>query len=152
MVEVSPDHAVIVVEGYIVRPERIIANVRVTHARFAITTPQLLEEVLKRYPRLMQHACINDVGPTFAAVADHTSLPHLLEHMVIEDQVAHHAEVGIPDELAEQGVTSGKFLGATRWTDRDALTARVEVSYLDDRAALRAFRDAIRCLNCILLA
>ncbi len=39
------------------------------------------------------------------------------------------------------------FVGTTEWTDEAAGRARIEVSFLDDLVALRAFRDAIAFLG-----
>ena len=66
---------------------------------------------------------------------DHTPLPHLLEHLVIDLQVR---EAQRDDDA---------FAGTTDWIDQEAGTARIQVSFTDDLAALRAFRDAVRFLN-----
>ena len=78
---------------------------------------------------------MNEEGDTFAAVMDHTSLPHLLEHLVIDMQAQ-----AVSDENAV-------FVGTTEWIDEFAGRARIEVSFTDDLVALRAFRDAIAFLN-----
>jgi hypothetical protein len=62
-------------------------------------------------------------------------LPHLLEHVVVQFQVEACPD---PDRI---------FTGATRWTDRRAGLAQVEVSYADDIVALRAFRDGAALVN-----
>ena len=81
---------------------------------------------------------MNDEGDTFAAVMDHTSIPHLLEHLVIDLQTQAAQEVS--DENAV-------FVGTTEWIDEFAGRARIEVSFTDDLVALRAFRDATAFLN-----
>ena len=53
----------------------------------AETTPQQVQQLLERYPDLPHHTCVNDEGPTFAAVMDHTSTAHLLEHLIISQQL-----------------------------------------------------------------
>ncbi len=78
---------------------------------------------------------MNEEGDTFAAVMDHTSLPHLLEHLVIDMQAQ-----AVSDANAV-------FVGTTEWIDEFAGRARIEVSFTDDLVALRAFRDAIAFLN-----
>lgn len=123
------------VEHVTVRPDRIVVDVRISCERYAYTTPQLVREALARFPFLMEHACVNDRGPTFASVACHTSVPHLLEHMAIEEQV----------RLA--GRASASYVGKTAWSDRRALRARVELSYDDDLVALRCIRTAQEWLN-----
>lgn len=122
------------IEHLTVRPDRIAADVRVAAERFASTTPALVNAALLRFPHLLGHACVNGKGETFAAVADDTSIVHLLEHMVIEEQVRLEGEGPL-------------HVGKSAWTDRRRLRARVEVSYADDLIALRAFKTAQEWLN-----
>lgn len=141
----------LVIEKLTVKSSRIVCDVRVadtsslsyghvplTHTQ---TTPQLIEAVLEYYPTLLHHACVNNEGDTFAAVADHTSLPHLLEHLVIAMQVEAEAE------SMNVSSASTTFVGTTEWTDLRAARARVEVNYRDDLIALRAFSEAIDLIN-----
>ena len=125
----------IALESLEVRADRIVAMVRVVDPRDALTTPQLARAVVARRPSLPHHACVNGEGPTFGAVLEHTPLPHLLEHVVVDLQVE-----CCPD-------ADRVFTGATRWTDRRVGLACVEVSYADDLAALAAFRDAVALIN-----
>lgn len=152
----------LVIEKLIVKPTRIVCDVRVrqgegvddaaadsriinpvplTHTQ---TTPQLISAVLEYYPTLLHHACVNDEGDTFAAVADHTSLPHLLEHLVIAMQVEAEAE------SMNVSSASTTFVGTTEWTDLRTNRARVEVNYRDDLVALRAFCEASALINRLL--
>lgn len=129
---------VIALERICVKAGRIEANVRVA-AGLRTTTPDIARRVLARFPNLARHTCKNDEGPTFGAVVEHTPLPHLLEHLVIELQVACEK----CDTLSE----CFTYVGTTQWLDERAGLARVEVNYADDLAALRAFRDALRVIN-----
>ena len=121
-----------------VRGARIEANVLVASA-FRYTTPAIARRICEKFPRLPRHTCVNDAGPTFGAVIDHTPLPHLLEHLVIDLQVANEK----CDTLSE----CFTYVGTTQWLDEEAGLARVEVNYADDLGALRAFRDALRAIN-----
>ena len=125
----------IAIESLRVKADRVVAMVRVGDARHANTTPQIARAAVDVMPNLPIHTCANGVGPTFGAVLRDTPLPHLLEHIVVELQVA---ECPDPDRV---------FTGATRWVDRRAGLAQVEVSYADDLVALRAFRDAVAMVN-----
>lgn len=125
------------IEHIAVKPGRIAVDVAVGPAECAYTTPDLIERLLPLYPHLLEHACVNSKGTTFGAVAQHTSVPHLFEHLVIEDQAS--AEEGLSDPVL--------FKGKTFWTDRAKGKARVEVSYADDLVALRALRVASERLN-----
>ena len=81
---------------------------------------------------------MNGAGDTFGAVMEATSLPHLLEHLVIDLQT----QAAPPDASPDTA-----YVGITRWTDENAGRAHIEVRFTDDLVALRAFRDAARFLN-----
>lgn len=120
----------------VVRADRIVCEVALAPSAPHTTSPALMERVLAAFPTLPHHACVNDAGTTFSAVMTHTSVPHLLEHLVIDLQVrsATHA-------------TNAVFVGTTEWLDETAGRARIEVNFADDLVALRAFRDATCFLN-----
>lgn len=126
------------IERLIVREDRIVCEVTVAPTAPRTTSPQLIARVRAEHPHLPLHACVNEEGDTFAAVMDHTSLPHLLEHLVIDLQ-AREAQTTCGGHAV--------FVGTTEWLDEFAGRARVEVSFTDDLVALRAFRDAIAFLN-----
>lgn len=134
--------AALFIERLTVRSDRVVCDVAVAPSAPRSTSPALIAHVLKEFPTLSQHACVNDQGDTFAAVMERTSLPHLLEHLVIDLQVqAHVAAPTAPNCPAPV------FVGTTEWTDEFAGRARIEVSFTDDLVALRAFRDATSFLN-----
>lgn len=125
--------------------DRIVCEVVVSPQALRMTSPALMEDILKDFPRLARHACVNEVGNTFAAVMNHTSIPHVLEHLVIDAQVrAYDAEQPIG---AKSPVPDLVFVGTTEWIDEQAGRARIEVNFADDLVALRAFRDATCFLN-----
>lgn len=173
MAGVAEAPAAIRVEHVEVRRDRIVARVVVAHERFAYTSPRLIAALLPKYPHLLEHACVNDRGTTFAAVAADTSLPHLLEHMAIENQVRieEDSAAGFLHEgdgllAGQRGVAAGAkpalfaaprfsgqtYVGKTSWTNRAARRARVELNYANDLVALAALRDAVRDLNAALAA
>lgn len=118
-----------------VRTGRLVCDVEVPDERFRYTTPRLASFIASRYPELPRHACVNDVGKTFGEVMERTSVPHLLEHLVITEQTRSTAD------------ENGSFTGTTEWTDESVGKARIEVSFRDDLEALRAFNEATRFLN-----
>lgn len=128
------------IEHIAVRRDRIAADVRLADERYAYTTPDLIASALERFPCLLRHACVNERGTSFGSVACRTSVPHLFEHMVIEEQVRRAVD------------ESFSYIGKTRWVNRRFLHARVEVSYEDDLIALAAMRDAQAWLNAALSA
>jgi hypothetical protein len=125
------------VESLHVKRDRVVAHVRTGSPVKVLTTPRLMQAICAVHPDLPRHACVNGVGPTFSVVMNRTTLPHLLEHLVVDLQVRACAD---PDRV---------FTGTTRWVDRPAGLARVEVSFADDLVAIRAFRDAAELINSI---
>lgn len=121
-----------------VRADRIEVMVRVADARYLSTDATLADACTQRFPSLLQHACRNGEGPTFAAVIDHTSTPHLLEHLIVDAQTRVAADV--------QRV----FTATTQFTAEDELRAKVSFSYEDDLVALRALTQSLDFLNSIL--
>ena len=123
------------VQSLRVRPGRIELSVRVASQRYTQTTPQLIERCLQHAPTLGAHACRNGVGPTFGAVMNGTSVPHLLEHLVVDAQTRASQS---PHRV---------FTGTTQWSAEDSLMATVTVSYEDDLAALRSVKESLAFLN-----
>lgn len=118
------------------RADRIICDVLVDSRAPRLTTPLLAARVCATFPDLPLHACVNDEGDTFAAVMGHTSLPHMLEHLVVDLQ-----------SRAAPADSETVFVGTTEWTDSFSGRARIEVNFTDDMVALRCFRDAVTFLN-----
>jgi hypothetical protein len=125
----------LVVKSLRVEADRVIAMVLVEGAASADTDSHIAARAIAERPNLPIHTCVNGEGPLFGSVIDHTPLPHLLEHVVVDLQTA---ACPAPDRV---------FTGATRWADGHPERARVEVSYADDIVALRAFRDAVDLIN-----
>ncbi len=101
------------------------------------TTPQLLQQLIPRYPDLPHHTCVNDEGPGFRAVMDHTSVAHLLEHLIISQQL----------RLLPAAEPAPVLCGATTWVSRTEGRARIEVSFVDDLVALQALHNALSDLS-----
>ena len=127
------------VRAITVRTGRIVADIAIPDERFRATTPKLAAFAEGQFPDLPHHACVNDVGFAFGDVIEKTSVPHLLEHLVISMQVH------------EKAIGDATFIGTTEWTDEAAGEARVEFGFIDDLVALRAFNEATRFLNTAVL-
>ena len=132
------------VEHINVYRDRIAAMVCLSDERFAFTSEKIIEECLKYCSNLLSHTCVNDFGKTFGAVAVETSTPHLLEHMIIEEESSQEVE------MATQAVIT--YVGKTSWTDRENLKACIELNYANDLQTLKALRRASERLNAILLS
>ena len=97
----------------------------------------------------------NKKGTTFAAVMNRTSVPHLLEHLIV------YLQVQAIDVLAWQNEQKGNIhketdadviiTGTTQWCRGDEFLAQVNVSFTDDLIALAACNKALEYLNRVLL-
>ena len=122
-----------------VSPGRLTCDIVIPDERFRYTTSELAALVVESYPELPHHACVNGAGPSFGAVIENTSVPHLLEHVAITLQTR---------SAIEQGA---EFVGTTEWACEAAGDARIVLSFADDLEALRAFIEATRFLNIAVL-
>lgn len=130
----------LVIEHIQVRPDRMEVTIRVRSEQFAYTNNRIIEEVLSHFPSLGMHTCRNHKGRLFADVMNHTSVPHLLEHMVVDGQTRRAQK---EDRI---------FTGTTQWSREDPLVALVVFSYEDDLVALEVLNQCVALLNAILLA
>ena len=123
------------VERIRVLPDRMVFDVLFPDEGLRMTNGDLAGRVLALRPDIARHACVNSQGPTFAAVIGNTSVPHLLEHCVIDFLIEDSNDL------------SDTYRGTTRWLDADAGRARIQISMKDDLAVLRAFKRAVRFLE-----
>ena len=123
------------IEDVHIQPGKLTLRVRTaSHARR--TSDHLARLVVRDFPDLPQHSCVNPKGPAFASVIADTSVPHLLEHLIIDLQVQ--------EEPPESQAT---FAGHTMWLDEAEGIASVTVSFRSDACALRAMAYACSYLN-----
>lgn len=100
------------VEKVTVLTGRLSVLVRVAPGVPYASTPQLAARLCKRFPTLPSHACVNDVGETFGCVMKGTSLPHVLEHLVIDLQARAHAQGGEQPAFAGNNAAASASLAA----------------------------------------
>ncbi len=131
------------VESIVVRRDRIVMVVRMDEGASWFTSRSLVDRILERFPDLPFHSCVNAKGPQFGDVMDHTSIPHVLEHLVIDLQADAYTRSN------PGGISGGSPLltGVTKWVDRERGVAQIQVSFLDDVVALAAIREAVDFLN-----
>jgi hypothetical protein len=127
------------VQSITVRTGRIAAEVVIGDERFHYTTPRIAAFAEGQFPDLPHHACVNDYGHTFGDCMEATSVPHLLEHVIISLQVR------------ERAISDATFIGTTEWIDEQAGLARIEFGFQDDLVALRAFNEAVKFVNVAVL-
>lgn len=94
-----------------VYPDRIELVVDIAHSRFAFSSKPLIAALLHTHPYLLEHTCKNERGKTFAAVAETTSTPHVLEHLIIDNQIRACAQVPSPQN------NEGILVGTTQWDE-----------------------------------
>lgn len=123
------------ISSVVVKRGRLMCEVKASDRRIRYTNSEVARRALECYPSLSHHACVNAEGRTFGFVISHTSIAHLLEHLVIELQTQASAD------------PSAVFVGTSEWVDEAAGVARVEVSFCDDLQALRALNDALDFIN-----
>ncbi len=127
------------VRSITVRTGRIVAEVSVEDERFRYTTPRIAAFAEGQFPDLPHHACVNDSGKTFGDCMETTSVPHLLEHVIISLQVR------------ERNSGDATFIGTTEWINEQEGLASVEFGFRDDLVALRAFNEAVKFVNVAVL-
>lgn len=126
----------------VVRPGRLRLEVSLVGQATRGTTDTIAQQAIARYPTIQAHSCINEQGPVFGDVIFHTSIPHLLEHMIIEEQLAETATTSASLQTREERT----LVGTTHIT-RSHAHAVIEVSFFDDLIAVRATRRALDALN-----
>ena len=114
---------------------RLVCEVEIADVAKRYATPALADALCAQRPNLGRHSCVNDQGASFSSIMGTTSIPHLLEHLVIDIQTER-----CPD-------ASAVFVGTTEWLDEGTGLAKVQVSFTDDMEALRALREAARILE-----
>lgn len=144
----TPSPSPLTVERIAVRDDRLSILVRVSPDARHYTTPAFARQLTNLLPTLPHHACINGEGSTFACVIDHTSVPHALEHAIIDEQVRLTAAASPHTAEHSDAVTANApFVGTTEWLDERNGLARVEVSFQDDLLALQALHAAVALIN-----
>ena len=106
------------VEAVTVQADRLVLEVALAPSTPRSMDPQLAARLDAMRPSLKAHACVNGVGPSFGHVMDSTSIPHVLEHLILDEQVR-----------ASTAPATAPFSGITLWLDEEAGRAHIEVSF-----------------------
>lgn len=126
----------IAVERISFERDRMVLLVRVPDGAEAAVGPATAARLLAARPSLAFHTCLNAEDAPFADVLARTSLPHALEHLIIDFQAENPA--------CAPSVT---FVGTTEWLSKRDGLARVAVNFTDDLIALGALKDALALLE-----
>lgn len=132
-------------------PPCSISSIRVTHDRlvclvhvlpgFRYTNPTIADMACREFPHLRRHTCVNSSGATFGDVIERTSMPHLLEHVTIDELVDSSRSMQAKDSHPFT------FAGTTEWVDESNGIACVRIRFRDDIEALRALTVATGRIN-----
>ncbi len=127
--------------------DRMVLLVRVPGGPAACLGPAAAARLSAARPFLAQHACLNAEGASFGAILGRTSLPHVLEHLIIDFQAEAQAAARASARPAAAPSTApnrsaATFVGTTEWLDERAGLARVAVNFTDDLIALAALKAA----------
>lgn len=122
--------APLALERVAIERDRMALLVRVAGGAGARLSPVAAARLLRERPTLAAHACLNEAGEPFGTILDRTSLPHILEHLIIDFQA----------EFDDRSAAT--FVGTTEWLDEAGGLARVEVNFTDDLIALAALKAA----------
>ncbi len=165
----AQDDVPLILRAATVYPDRIELSLQVSHPQYAVSSPTLITALLQTHPYLLEHTCKNDVGTTFGAVAYTTSMPHVFEHLVIDNQMSALADSGLVSDVVLVGTTqwstSASSLDHTEEGKRpstgepkdeskrehEELFATVRVSFIDDVMAFAAINAALKELNELLV-
>lgn len=119
-------------------PGRMTVTVR-CHPPYS--SPGLADLLIRQNPGLPWHSCRNPVGLTFGHVIEGTSTAHILEHLIIDDQVGMSLKDSGSDSI---------FLGDTQWLDERRGLSLIEVSFRSDAMALAALKSAkVKLESCL---
>ncbi|MDO5116874.1 MAG: hypothetical protein Q4D34_00065 [Eggerthellaceae bacterium] len=133
------------VQRIIVRKDRVVCYVALDPHAPRATTPEIAQRLIRRVSSLPDHDCINEKGPTFGDVIDQTSIPHVLEHLVIDFQAQQAAQ------SLDARMRARSFRGTTEWINVSEGRAKIELDYADDLVVLKALTDSVDILNDVLL-
>ena len=100
---------------------------------------RLRDALYKKYPNIKNHACKNSKGPKFDDCVLTTSIPHILEHMILEE-IKTVSDIVVPSLFVAKTTNLGEGL------------AKIEMKYYDDISTLQAINKATSSLNEMLLA
>ncbi|MEC4183587.1 hypothetical protein VJ918_02075 [Adlercreutzia sp. R21] len=124
--------SLLAVERIAFERDRMVLLVRVPGGAQAHLGPDAAARLREARPFLAGHACLNAEGAPFGAVLERTSLPHVLEHLVIDFQA----------EATADHRSATTFVGTTEWLNEREGLARVAVNFTDDLIALAALKAA----------
>lgn len=108
-----------------------------------VVSPACAQYILQQYPQLAYHACFSGGAQVFGQVIQGTSVPHVLEHLVIHEQLLQCSH-------AYCASSALRLVGCTTWNNVEHTSALIRVMFYDDLVLLRALRTQTAFLNKVL--
>ena len=125
--------------------DRMVLLVRVPAGPAAHLGPDAAARLLQARPLLARHACLNAADAPFGTLLARTSLPHVLEHLVIDFQA--EADERLRAAAFDADRSAATFVGTTEWLSEREGLARVAVNFTDDLIALGALQAALALME-----
>lgn len=126
------------VTDILVKKYRIICTVKIEGDKYSNSA--IKDKLLEIKPSLKKHSCKNANNEPLSSVLDTTSIPHILEHLIIDNQIQYRNN-------EEDDVS---ILGTTEWINEDEGIAKIEFSFYDDVTALKSINEAQNLLNSLI--
>lgn len=135
----------LIVERIAFERDRMVLLVRMAPDAPACLGAAAADRLRAARPFLAGHACLNAQDAPFDTILARTSLPHVLEHLIIDFQA--EALVAPADGCPLQRRSATTFVGTTEWLNEREGLARVAVNFTDDLIALAALKAACALLE-----
>ena len=149
----------IILKNITFKEDRALIKVQVEGCLTPKSRVKLCQLLCKKYPKIVNHACRNSKGPTFGDCVETTSIPHILEHIILEelshDSTRKGAAVslrntfdkpeGQPPSLYSLDKGMKTFVAKT--SNLGGGVAKIELKYYDDISTLQAIKRATSSLN-----
>ena len=149
----------IILKNITFKEDRALIKVQVEGCLTPKERVVLKQLLYNRYPKIKEHACRNSHGPRFDDCIETTSIPHILEHIILEelshDSTRKGAAVSLRNasDKPESQPTSlysldkGMKTFVAKTSNLGGGVAKIELKYYDDISTLRAIKRATRSLN-----
>ena len=123
----------------VVKGNRLVCSIQLSPRCPRVSSASFMRVLLTLHPQLPFHACKNEQGTNFGCVMNETALIHVFEHVAIDCMVQ--------EETQKNACSNTLFRGNSQWDNYQQGRGRVELSFHDDLAALRAIKQATAQIN-----
>ena len=108
----------------------------------------VLKQLLyNRYPKIKEHSCKNSHGPRFDDCVETTSIPHILEHIILEELKETASPCRLDPSTPLRSAQDDVTLFVAKTSNLGGGVAKIELKYYDDISTLQAIKRAASSLN-----